>query len=307
MGLHKFTLVLMLQLFLLIGTFVAFAQDRPAWKVGDQVEVEDIYTQKWEKAKITQVTSYGYYKARLDNPPPNTETELLLRPDQVRARSAATTPIGKGTSQPTHVGNGRSEAASSIQFKVGDRVIEFDRQNKSYAYRATVLEVGNGRYKIQRDGCTRYEMWVDQANLHAARSLSASAPEISYLIGKWAMFQPGAANTVVRGNDVYREYGPGGKADYLQINRDGTYEWQYESRAAPVGGRWRTEPKLEEAPVKASESLKKSEDYDGIVIEDPEGREWKVYKYVIPGKGKDSVVAARICQEGNREIGTRVQ
>jgi hypothetical protein len=304
---RKFMLTLMTGVLLSVSASISLAQDKPTWKVGDKVEVEDIYTQKWEKATIIEVKSWGAYKARLDNSPPRTEAELLLRPEQVRAPAEDSKTVGDETAQPVDSAGPVKTAMNTGSFKAGDRVIEFDPQGRNYVYRATILEVGDGRYKIQRDGCTKYPMWVDRLALRRAETISANDPEISYLIGKWAMLQPGAPNTVVRGADVYREYGLGGKADFLQINRNGTYVWQYESRTAPVKGRWRTEPKIEEAPAKASDSLKKSEDYSGIIVQDPAGNEWKVYKYVIPEKGKDSIVAAHICQEGNRQIGTRVQ
>lgn len=292
-----------MMLFVLSAALTALAQNQTSWKIGDKVEVENIYTQKWEQATISEVKDWGadniYYKAKLDNPTPNSESELLLRPNQIRTRAVATASAKTTNStiqneNPDKTSTKNNNPDGSI--KVGDRVVEFDPQNRNYIYRATVLEVADGRYRIQRDGCTKYEMWIDKSNLRPAQNLSPDNADVRFLIGKWSTQTVATVDAGVAW---------GNRINYLQINSDGTYVWQYD-KGTPVKGKWRGEPQLSEAPKKASDSLKKSEDFNGIIIKNADGSEWKVYKYIIPGKAKDSVVIERICGSAASIIGTRM-
>ncbi len=287
-----------------------FAQDQPQWKVGDRVETYNPITTAWERATIIKIEDwrqYGrgfWYRVRLDNAQAST-TEWATTPDRIRAletgpapNPAGGSPAGANT-RPTANG-GRD----SGRFAVGDRVDYPDREG-----RATVIEIGaDGRYKVRLDGCKPYlgERWVDRTSIRSAPTVSADNPDVRYLFGSWALFEPGAFNTVTRGDQVYREWGMGGKAPPLQINADGTYIWKEDSQRT-TRGKWRTDARVTGIARKASESMEGNAYHDGVVIKDAEGVEWKVYKVVIAGKARDSLVVARICQEANMLMGTRIR
>src|SRR5207244_779696 len=132
-----------------------------------------------------------------------------------------------------------------------------------------------------------------------AATMDASAAPLRFLVGKWAMFTPSYPTTVVRGNDVYREYGPGGKSPPLEIKADGSYVWYFDYGKAPVSGRWQPDPKVEGADSG-------TQSYDGVLIDDPSGQPWKVYRWVVKSDSEDHITAQQMCS-GISDIGTRIR
>ena len=133
--------------------------------------------------KIEDWRSYGrgfYYRVHTDDPKaPN--TEWAAAPDSVRARADQPAerppndkPIGGQPREgdPGHANNGGA-------FKVGDRVDTFYDQTHGHN-RGNVIAVGNGKYQVHYNGCKTDE-WVDASLVRPRATISAAAPEITFL------------------------------------------------------------------------------------------------------------------------------
>lgn len=247
------------------------------WKVGDKVMVQDMYANyEWEAATITLVHNDWNpvkYKASLDNPAGHRVTELLLDANQVRSLNK----------QP------------GVNFTLDSRVDVYYPGGDPRG-RATVIEVkGNGRYKVHYDGCSEgaWDEDVDWSQLKFARYLASNHPDITGLLGKWAMFVYSYPNTVTNGNNIYRQYGTGNKAPPLQINANGTYVWYDVFNKPPVKGTWSTHSKIEGLTV-GTESV------NGIVLEDSYGIYWKVYEDM-----DNHIIARKFCS-GQTVGGSRI-
>lgn len=208
--------------------------------------------------------------------------------DEIRALEAPSSPADNtkpaNQNNPQPVGNGR--------FRVGHRVDVIGKR------RGTIIEAANGRYKIHYDGCeAHWDDWRDRADVRPEATISANAPEIKFLVGKWVMFTPSYPNTVVRGDNVYREYGMGAKAPPLQINSNGTYVWYFDYGKPPVKGKWRTDARVEGEKYTTAAEV-------GIVIKDPNGGEWKVFRRESTRDKEDHITAQTMCS-GQTVIGTR--
>jgi hypothetical protein len=255
----------------------------PKWHVGDRVEVQDIYTSTWEKATITEVrddrASSGrlWYKAHLDRKPPNsTETDLLLREDQIRAQS-------------TFVARFRRGDTVDVYYSPG--------QGKN---RGTVLQVGaDGRYKIHYPGCTPvWDEWIDHGSVLPPARLSRGSAAVRFLVGRWIMFTPSYPTTVTNDGKVYREYGTGARTPPLVMKGNGRYVWYFDFGKRPVRGRWVPDARVPGASM-GTQSV------DGLIIKDPTGKPWKVYKREVRGDRKSHLTAQRMCS-GITDIGTKI-
>jgi hypothetical protein len=261
----------------------ALAQDAPVWNEGDRVETRNPSTTLWEPATVIRIEDWrpygkGFaYRVRLDDKNA-ANPEWATTAEQVRPLAAA-------------------GAASA--FKAGDRVdVFYDATHGKN--RGVVLEAAPGKYKVHYTGCgAHFDEWVDRLALHAPAALAASAPEVKFLVGNWAMFTPSYPNTVIRGEDIYREYGPGAKSPPLSINGDGSYVWYYDFGRAPVKGTWTADAKVPGADMG-------EQAYAGVVIADPTGRPWKVYRVPSPAGDVDRIEARRMCS-GEVDMGTRLR
>jgi len=273
---------------LLLGASLGFAQEKLRFQIGDQVEFYSAAAHtptNWGKGTIIGVETNGNHKGpyhvHFDGRPDNEQE--WLRVYEVRSRP------GK-----------------NAQFNVGDRVDVYfaNHPPTSGKGRGTVLEVGDSRYKIHFDGCKAYlDGWEDRMSVRPEATISAGDPEIKFLIGNWAMFTPSYPNTVVRGDNVYRQYGMGAKSPPVQINADGTYVWHFDFGKPPVRGKWKTHSKVGERIE--SEGTSRSVTDSGLVIKDPSGQEWKVYRWTMPD-GKDRITAQLMCS-GESMIGSRIR
>ncbi len=305
-------------LLLCLGVSFSCAQNGQ-WKVGDVVEAHSFFfTPPWHKAKIVNMgrdcESYGgrqpYHVVFID-PEENHgltcvgDDELRPLANQTRNTPRTTTETPRTTTgTPPSRGSDDSLMGSIFKnkdakrgggtFYLGDRVDVYGKR------RGTIIEVTGGRYKVHYDGCeSHWDDWRDASDLRPEATISANAPEISFLIGKWVMFTPSYPTTVVRGNTVYREYGMGAKAPPLQINANGTYVWYFDYGKPPVKGTWRTDAKVEgERYTTAAQ--------DGIVIKDPTGGDWKVFRRDSTRDSGDHITAQTMCS-GTTVIGTRAQ
>lgn len=261
----------------------AMAQDAPIWKIGDHVEARNPSTTNWDPARVIGIEDWrkygkGFaYRIEVDDKTAAI-TVWNATPDLIRPFAGASAPMA---------------------FKAGDRVdVFYDATHGKN--RGTILEVGAGKYKVHYDGCTpNWDEWVDRLAVRVPATLAAGAAEVAYLIGRWAMFTPSYPNTVVRGEDVYREYGPGAKSPPLEIKADGTFVWHYDYGHPPSTGRWTPDAKVEGADMG-------TQAYAGVVIADPAGRPWKVYKIKSLVDAQDRIEARLMCS-GETDIGTRIR
>lgn len=295
--------------FLLVLAFasLSFAQDQAQFKIGDKVEVRNM-SSEWVRATVIGIQDWrksgeGFvYRIHIDDPNA-ANPEWNAFGDRIR-------PIGElppaqppvFTPDPKPIAN-QPGAANAGGFKVGDSVDVFydARRGKD---RGTIVEIGNGKYKIHYDGCKSYwDAWEDRQLIHPAATISAADPEIVFLVGSWAMFTPSYPNTYVSGNTVYREYGVGAKAPPLQIKADGSYVWYFDFGKPAVRGKWRTHAKVGEKIGK--EAISKTVTENGIIIKDPSGQEWKLYKWIMPGR-EDRITAQLMCS-GETMVGSKIR
>jgi hypothetical protein len=217
---------------------------------------------------------------------PQQQAPQQRAPQQSAQRPAQTTP--------------NRPAGNAGGLNVGDRVDVYLTGNQEGKNRGTIVEANGNQYKVHYDGCAaRDDVWENATLVHPAATIAANSPDITFLTGKWAMFTPSYPTTVIRGNDVYREYGMGGKAPPLQINGDGTYVWYYNYGKPPVTGRWTSHPKIEGARFG-------TETENGVIIKDPSGGLWKVYRRKSTSDNDDHITARTMCS-AQTVIGTRIR
>jgi hypothetical protein len=246
------------------------------WQVGDKVEVQDMYKNyTWEEATI-KVVHADYnpktYTASLDNPAGHAITDLLLTASQIRARGTR-----------------------AAVFAVGTHVDAFYNDHTPHGKATVIADKGNGRYRIHFDGCgNHFDDDVDWSQLAPVSTVSNTHPDITGVFGKWAMFVYSYPNTVISGNNVYREYGPGAKAPPLQINANGTYIWYDEYNKPPVKGNWATDAKIQGLTMG-------TDSYNGILVTDSHGITWKIHL-----DRPDHIEARKLCS-GETEGGSRLK
>ena len=174
-------------------------------------------------------------------------------------------------------------------FKIGDLVDTFYDQNRGHN-RGTIIEVGDRKYKVHYTGCTNtFDEWVDANLVQGAATISADAPEITFLFGRWR-----TTAVAVGGNYVVW-----GKTPGIQINADGTYIWFQPDDKPAVKGNWTTDakvPKLDEGTPK----------FDGVIVQDADGKYWKAFKWVVKGDSQDHIEIDRMCL-GLSEVGSRIR
>jgi hypothetical protein len=245
------------------------------WRVGDKVEAYDMYKAKWYNGTVTIILTDRnplQWRVTFDDPKEHTFEYLSLTAEQIRAR---------GTKAAVFAVNSRVDAYYSSNTPKG---------------RATVTEVkGGGRYKVHYDGCGDYrDEEVDWSQLKPQSTVASNHPDITAVFGKWAMFVYSYPNTVIRGDNIYREYGTGAKAPPLQINPDGSYVWYDEYNKPPVKGTWATHAKITGITMG-------TEAYNGIILKDSHGVLWKIHK------DRDDHIEARTMCSGTTQGGTRIQ
>lgn len=282
---RKITIILFIGTVFLIGSLRSFAQNAPQWKAGDKVEVKNM-SGEWVPATVLEVVDwsasgrgFGY---RIETDDKNAANNLWTAPaDTVRAR---------GGQKPKDTGQANDDAQTQNfdgRFKVGDVVDTLYDPNHGHN-RGTIIEAGDRKFKVHYVGCEKaFDEWVDASLARPPATISADAPEIKYLFGRWRL-----TTVAVGGNLV-----AWGKSPGIQINPDGTYLWYEDSTHAPTKGKWRTDarvPKLNEGTQK----------FDGIVVKDSEGNEWKAFRWRPDGATKDLIEIDRMCS-GLSEVGSR--
>ena len=266
---------------LLVFNFVAVAQAQ--WKVGDKVEIPNL-SKEWKPGTIIGILNEGgtlYYRVQLDDPnAPNVYFNHTL-PTDVRARGGQDVAAGP-------VDAGGPKLIQGGAFKVGDKVDTFYDQNRGHN-RGTIIETGDRRYKVHYTGCAKtWDEWVDSSLVQPPATIAADASEIKYLFGRWRLTE-----VAVGGNFVAWGQAPG-----IQISADGTYIWYQAVGQRPVKGQWVTDakvPKLNEGTPK----------FDGVIVKDEVGQEWKAFRFVVKGGTKDLIEIDRMCL-GVSLVGSRL-
>ncbi len=279
---------------LLACSLVTLAQNQPQFKVGDKVEVRNM-SSVWVPATVLRVSAWGEYgdgyayRIHIDDPnAANPEWNALS--DRIRAvpQPPRDVPIDKppgGNDRPPV--NGGPLKAGDLADVFYDAKLYGGVRGKD---RGTIIEVGNGRYKIHYTGCKPYwDEWVDREQVRPSATISVGAPEISFLVGKWSMTTVGISNGSISW----------GKSNDIQINGDGTYTWYQTGGKPPVKGRWITDAKLEGAKEGTAK-------IDGILVKDAAGHEWKLYRRIVNPGEADKVTIHQMC-EGMTAIGTRAR
>lgn len=246
------------------------------WRVGDKVMVRTSAMHKGDNATIFLVLTDRTptaYKAKMDVPGKWSDDYPLLSASQIRSK----------------------ETKAAATFTLYSRVDLLYAGGEPHT-RGSVMEIlPGGRYRVRPDGCTpKWDEAVDRSQVRAAPYIADTDPDIASVIGKWAMFTPSYPNTVVHGNNIYREYGMSGKAPPLQINANGTFVWYDEYGKPPVKGNW-------VADAKVAGLGSGIESFNGIIIFDSQNNYHKVYR-----DRADHIVAKRLCM-GTTEMGSRIK
>lgn len=278
---------------LLAGASVSFTQYRYPWKVGDKVETYNSTTRQWERATIIRIDesrSDGrgfWYTVQVDNSQTGSPTRITT-PDRIRVAANRSADTGNNR------GGNSSRALTAL--KVGERVDVFYKPNQGKNQgknRGTVIEVAEGKYKVHYNGCTpAADEWVDRASVRPPATISANAPEIKFLIGKWSMFAPDSPATGNRGDN-------GAKPPPLHIKSDGSYVWYFDLGKPPIKGRWITDAKVEGADTGTQAEA-------GIILTDPTGQEWKVYRWAVKVDNEDRITAHQMCSDVTG-VGSRIR
>ena len=284
---QKLTLAFFVCVSLLASASVSSAQSLQ-FKVGDEVEAYTTWSfagsTGWAKARIVEVDTSGQHKGpyhvRYDGQ--NESYDEWQMVDRVRPRA------GQPAQADNQNAGGNRTTANGGTFHVGDRVDVFYRQNQG-KNRGTVIEIGDGKYKVHYDGCKDYfDEWVDRTLVRQPAQISSNAPEIKFLIGKWATSTVGISSAAVAW----------GKSGGVQINPDGTYIWYQTGGKPPVKGKWAVDAKVEGADTGAQK-------YDGVLIKDAAGQPWKVYRFESSDNAER--ITIRLLCSGITDVGHRVR
>ena len=283
--LHKFAIIFLMSALLCANAVISFAQNGAQWKVGDKVEILNL-SKEWVPGMVIGTVDWNgqiVYRVQLDDPNASTVYFNHTPASDIRARGnqAAKTPADNqpDNGNPTTMRHGGA-------FKVGDRVDTFYDEKHGHN-RGAVLEVGDRKYKVHYNGCKQDE-WVDASLVHAAATISAAAPEITFLFGRWR-------TTVVA---VGGNYVVWGKSPGIEINPNGSYIWYQFAGKPPVKGKWTPEAKV---PGIVEGTPK----FDGVIVKDAEGNEWKAFKWTVKGYPQPGIEIDRLCL-GMSEVGSRV-
>jgi hypothetical protein len=284
--LHKPTVLLLTGVLLLACALTSLAQDKTDLKIGDTVYVNASYG-GCVKATVTRIReSEPVYKYVLHIEEGTYKgQDTITNIDRVRDCGAA--PAQKGQTADQLAG---APAQNPGAFKVGDLVDVYLSDGKTGKSRGMIIEIGDHKYKVHYDGCKDYwDEWVNEPLVRPAATISADAPEIKFLVGRWGLTTVGLSSVAVAW----------GKSPGVQINGDGTYIWYQGEGKAPVRGKWAPHAKIESA-------RNGTETKDGLIVKDATGGEWKVYRRKALTDNEDHITVERMCS-GETKMGTRVR
>lgn len=279
----KFTLIVFTGILILSAALVTFAQD-VQWNVGDKVEILNL-SKEWSPGTIIGTVDWNgtlMYRVKLDDENASTVYFNHTPVSDIRPRGGVNQPLSNNQQQ-----NDIQPQNFGGAFQIGDTVDTFYDRNRGHN-RGVILEVGDRRFKVHYAGCEKtFDEWVDASLVQPPATISTDAPEITFLSGKWRL-----TTVAVGGN-----YAVWGSSPGIQINADGTYVWYENSTNKPTRGRWRTDAKV----PKLNEGTQK---FDGIIVKDSAGNEWKAFRWRPAGETKDLIEIDRMCS-GLSEVGSR--
>lgn len=286
----RIKLIVTTGILILTVVFVSFGQDQTQWKVGDKVETRNL-SKEWVPGTIIGTVDWGgklLYRVQLDDPNASTVYFNHTPASDIRTRDAQPQ-VANAPAENRRFPNNPKMPDAGGAFKVGDRVDTFYDERRGHN-RGTIVDIGDRKYKVHYVGCTKtFDEWVDASLVQTAATISTGAPEITFLFGRWR-------TTVVA---VGGNYVAWGKTPGIAINADGSYIWYQPDGKPPVKGTWTTDakvPKLVEGTPK----------FDGVVVKDAEGNEWKAFKWVVKSDTQDRIEIDRMCS-GLSEVGSRVR
>lgn len=269
---------------LLAVVSLAFAQGAKQWKVGDKVEILNL-SKEWVPGTVIGTVDWGgtlMYRVQLDDANASTVYFNHTPVSDIRRRGGQ---IAVAPPQPV------PEAAPVPVADLPNGGGKFDvyynaTQGKN---RGIIIGTQGNKYKIHYPGCTQtWDEWVDRSLVRDPATVTPDADIIMFLFGKWTLTKVGMSSAAVAW----------GKAEGIEIGETGNYFWYQGGGKAPVKGRWETDAK-----VPGSDSG--TQFYDGILIKDAEGQEWKVFKWVVKGY-PDGVEVQRLCS-GEAIVGSRAR
>lgn len=264
------------------AVLLAGAQDIQ-WKTGDKIEIRNL-SKEWVPGTILGTVDWNgklLYRVKLDDDNAPNVYFNHTDPADIRARG------GKPANPPATQNNaGVPVNIGNAAFNVGDTVDAYF--NDKEGNRGEITEVGDRRYKVHFRGCgQQFQNWFDANKVHSPANLSATAPEVTFLIGKWR-----TTTVAVGGN-----YAAWGSSPGIQLNADGTYIWYEYSGRPPVKGKWIPYAKVPNVTTGTPK-------FDGVLVKDSAGLDWKVFKWDVKD-GKDHIEIDRLCS-GQSEVGSRV-
>jgi hypothetical protein len=252
------------------------------FKVGDKVEILDL-THKWVSGTVIGVLNEGgfYYRVKLDDENASTVYFNHVVPASIRARAEQNANnAGNQNVKPAIVTGGGAAAPAAGLVDV--------YYNATQGWNRGKIVGSNGnRVTVRFIGCDRDEI-VDRSQIHSPAEVAKNAPAISFLFARWALTKVGTSSF----NTAW------GKADGIQINADGTYIWDQGAGKQPVRGSWVTDAKVPSTD-------NGTQFYDGVLVKDAQGRDWKVFKWTVKGY-PDGIEAQRMCS-GEAVVGSRAK
>lgn len=260
-----------------------FAQGAKQWNVGDKVEILNL-TKEWVPGTIIGTVDWGgklMYRVQLDDPNASTVYFNHTPAADIRSRGdqnggdprPGVRPVDDPAPNP---GNGAGGGKVDVYYNA--------TMGKN---RGVITETKGNKVKIHYPGCTPvWDEWVDRGLIHAAATISATAAPISFLFARWTLTKVGLSATATAW----------GKAEGIEINADRTYIWYQGGARAPVRGSWVTD-----ARVPGADSG--TQFFDGVLIKDALGQEWKVFKWSVKGY-PDGIEVQRMCS-GEVIVGSR--
>jgi hypothetical protein len=277
------SLIVLVAAALIVACVTQAAAQAPAkFQAGARVEVNTYGTDgTFQGGTITQVDDQRpaggnlKYLIHLDVPSPDSKTsDVSAFENEVRALLAFT-PFNVGSVVDVYYSPGVGRDRGIVKAVTAD-----------------------GRYRIHFPGCNpTTDPLVDHALVLAPKKLSRSSAQARFLVGKWIMFTPSYPNTVVHDGSIYRQYGTGARTPPLVIKANGRFVWYFDFGKKPVRGTWTTDAKIPGADTGVAT-------IDGLIIKDPQGKPWKVYKRTVKGDHKSHLTAQRLCS-GITDIGTK--
>ena len=308
----------------LLFAMAAFSQTQQ-YRVGDKIEVLNL-SYEWVPAKITGIDTWNgklVYHVELDDK--NAPNVILnyTPPDHIRPRGGARQqqPTRGGNTTNTSTNNSGDGGLGSIgsmgnmgsifkndpprdggqaktagggtptglaNAEVGTPVDGY--YDKTHGKMRGVIMDGDGnKVKIHYRGCApNWDEWVDRSQAHVPNTISAGDPAITFLFARWRLTKVGISSYNVAW----------GSAEGIEISPGGTYTWYQGKGQPPVRGKWQTDAK-----VPGTDNG--TPFYDGVLVKDAEGQDWKVYKWSVKGY-PDGIQVQRMCS-GESIVGSRAK